>query len=258
MSVARYPVPDSWTDRRGQFLFSIGLFAVFTMLCAMWTIRVLAVGELPTVLVSIPLGIGAGALAVNAYRVRIAERVAPRCVWSAAGLIVLPDAKSRTLANAGIGALGIAGTAFAVLAPLHLIDLELSGGQRLIFSIAAAVAAATALTHLLMLARHGSPRVQLGANTITIFDGMRRLDLPWDNIATIKDHPEAGRSHTGHTICVVPVSGRAYNFEQSGSYTPGGIGLFWMLRFYWSTPEARAELGDGRAAERYLAGRFPV
>lgn len=41
-------------------------------------------------------------------------------------------------------------------------------------------------------------------------------------------------------------------------YAPNGAALFWMIRYYWLTPAARGELGNGVAVHRLRAGQFPA
>ncbi|MDY6810884.1 MAG: hypothetical protein SW127_18035 [Actinomycetota bacterium] len=229
---------------------------VMGLLCVNWLIRTLANGEPLTSLIAFGASIFTFGLAANMYRTKISKSVIPRVDVVNGTTVLEPDSRCAYYVLAAVCGMILSGTLFAVLAPLHRVDLELTDGQRLFFSVGAAFVAALCVPALIRSLRHGGPRITLDSNHLDLYNGKHWTSFRWDDIDAILDYVPHGKSNTGCPITIVAVDGRAFTLETPDSYTHGGITLFWMLRHYWLTPEDRDELADGRAAERFLSARF--
>ncbi|GAC69208.1 hypothetical protein [Gordonia soli] len=250
--------PGRWSDKTKRFQISVVVFAGFAVLCVNWAVQTAVRGELMTTAVAVGLGSFVVALTANAVRVRFRRSVVPRATLSDDATVIRPDARCVRVLIIGCFGLIVSGTLFAILAPLNRIDLELSGGQRLVFTFVSAFAVCATVPWLIRSAWRGGPRIDLSPEGVDFHVDGKGASFRWDDVVAIIDHIPNGKSNTGHPITIIGDSDRTYTFDGADSYTPGGAALFWFLRFYWLTPDGRAELAGGRAVERYLAEELPA
>ena len=249
--------PSRWRGPSKWMVAGMVFFVAAVPFCLNWAVRALLNGNALTSLVAVGLGVSLCGYAAAGYRL-YRRRVIPRATSTSDGTIVEPDYVSRRIMSTTFCGLILSGVLFAVLAPQDKVDLDLSDGQRLFFSIGALLVAILCVPALIGSAFRDGPRIALRRQGVDFYSGRRWTTFQWDEIQAILDYIPEGKSNTGHPITVIATDDRQFTLDTPDSYTPGGTALFWMLRYYWLTSDARDELADGRAVTRYLESRFEM
>jgi hypothetical protein len=135
-----------------------------------------------------------------------------------------------------------------------MIAIEAPGKDERYFVIACGIATLIGTFSLRQLARHRSASfLRMTIDGIETGNTMTTAVRSWDEIADITDRPRNAGRPNGATY-LVTADGRTRELP-SHWYTPGGIAIHALVRFYWEHPEARDELTDGRALARLEAER---
>lgn len=105
-------------------------------------------------------------------------------------------------------------------------------------------------------ARGGVGYVKLTLSGVEIADILHTKFVAWHEVAAVDDEGQSKR--TRKPVVLVRADGTEHVIDGADFYVPEGVGLYWMVRHYWSHPDDRAELADGRALQRLSKGQFEV
>lgn len=118
------------------------------------------------------------------------------------------------------------------------------------------VGAVLGLGAMARAARRPRPGLRLSSAGIEFHDAVTAFTLPWPDIVNITGTGVQGKNL--RPIIFWPRGGEPAVIANASLYAPNGAALFWMIRYYWLTPAARGELGNGVAVQRLRAGHFPA
>ncbi|MEZ0342459.1 hypothetical protein ACAG25_21060 [Mycobacterium sp. pV006] len=186
-----------------------------------------------------------------------AGRMPPRTTADATGFWVAPDRRFTITVFIGIVAFIPSGVLFTFLVPLGWIDLPLNAGMRIFGSIAFGMVTFIGIAGLIVAGRRGEAgHVKLTPAMVENTDILSTRLFEWDDIDDVADHATTRKAH--RAVVLRLRDGREEIISMADVYLPGGAALYWLVRHYWRHPEDRAELADGRVAQRLREGRFDL
>lgn len=118
------------------------------------------------------------------------------------------------------------------------------------------VGAVMGLGAMVRAGRRPRPGLRLSSAGVEFHDAVTAFTLPWSDVVNITGTGVEGKNL--RPIIFWPRGGGPAVIANASLYAPNGATLFWMVRYYWLTPAARGELGNGVAVQRLRAGQFPV
>lgn len=177
-------------------------------------------------------------------------RIRPRCEKNTTGTVVRPDRTVDVIFQVAAASECLAMGLYAIFTPLGMVHIPVPGGMRHYFLIAAAIAAVWGFPSLLkMFCRGGVSSLRLTAEGFEIRQGLSSAKGAWEEVQAITARPPRGPMPLRGTIFIVFSDGQSRSLA-ADSYTPGGHALREWVRFYWTHPDRRVELTDGRALGR--------
>lgn len=230
-------------------VFLIVLFAPLGVFCLVWTAIYCLRMEFPSAVVS--FGFALFTLCFVALLLVVGRRtVRPRTVSDADGLMIRPDARvDYLLIGATTGAF-VGMLTYAICAPRDLIAIALPRNDEKYYVITCAIAVVVGMFSLRqIILRRGTNYLKLTEDGLEMGSTMTSMMRCWTAVTDIADRPEKARHSTGATY-IKTSDGRTRDIP-SDWYTPDGRILRELIRFYWQHPEARGELADGRAVNRF-------
>lgn len=232
-------------------IFLSALFAPFGVFCLAWTAIYLHRSQFPSALVS--FGFAVFALSFVALLVVVARRtVQPRPGTDNGGLLIRPDVRVDCLLIGATAGAFLAMLAYAIFAPMDLIDIAVPRNDEKYYVVACAMAVVVGMfTVKQIVVRRGASYLRLTEDGLEMGNTMTSAVRLWTAVTDISDRPEKADHATGATY-VRTADGRTRDVP-SDWYTPGGAALREFIRFYWQHPEARDELADRRSVERFAA-----
>jgi hypothetical protein len=209
------------------------------------TVGVGAVVAFPLVLVAVMVFVAGGFTSLRAG-------------YDATGTKLRADATFEWTGYLGFVAFIIGGTVLAIFLPRGMIDLSATRGWRLAASILLVPAVVFALRALFTAyKRGGAGYVKLTPAGLDIANIFFTEIVEWDDIVKVADHSEQ-KKNTRKAIVLGLKDGSERVIDGLDFYVPRGTALYWMIQHYWSHPDDRGELVDGRALQRLEQGRFEV
>ncbi|MDO2384335.1 hypothetical protein QRB41_13095 [Mycobacterium avium subsp. hominissuis] len=112
------------------------------------------------------------------------------------------------------------------------------------------------LVAMVRAGRRPRPGLRLSSAGVEFHDAVTAFTLPWSDVVNITGTGVQGKNL--RPIILWPHGGQPAVIANASLYAPNGAALFWMIRYYWLTPAARGELGNGVALQRLRAGQFPA
>jgi hypothetical protein len=144
---------------------------------------------------------------------------------------------------------------FVVFAPQGRIDIPMSRGMQIFSPVLMACALFMIAGALISIIRRGGAGfLRLSPAGVENVNPKITTFVAWDDVSGITASAE---KRTRKAIVLSRRDGPEEIIEGLTAYVPGG-GLYWMIQHYWSHPDDRGELVDGRALERLSTGRFDV
>jgi hypothetical protein len=177
------------------------------------------------------------------------HKVKPRVQLADGGTMIRPDRRVDSLLMAAtFGAFG-AMACYAVFAPLDMIAIRAPRGDERYFVLACAAAVLVGVFSLRqIIRRRGTSYVHLTVDGLEMGNTMSSADRSWDEVTDVADRPQTARKSAGTTY-ITTTDGRTRELPTDW-YTPNGSALRELIRLYWTHPESRDELTDGRARTR--------
>jgi hypothetical protein len=230
-------------------VFFFGLLGGLALLCVVWAVVSFGRGEYPTCVAVSALSAAFFGLAAAVARI-LSGRVAARTIFNDEGTLIRPDRVVDGLFQfMSIGTF-IASVTYAIFAPQGKIDIALPPGNHQIFLIIAIGGAISGVPSLWrMFKRGGFGYIRLAPSDFELAQGLSSARGEWDDITDISDR-RRGKSVPIRATLFVVNKARQTRAVAIDSYTPGGVALRQLVRYYWINPDRRGELIDGRAIER--------
>jgi hypothetical protein len=172
------------------------------------------------------------------------------------GMTLRPDRRLGIFV-AVAGAFFIPGAALIVVfVPRGAIDIPMSRGMQIFSPILMACALFTAIAGTItVMKRGGLGYLRVSPSGLENTSPRFAAFVAWDDVVRIEDSAE---KRTRKAIVLCRKDGGEEIVEGLHWYVPGGAALYWMIQHYWSHPDDRGELVDGRGLERLSEGRFDV
>jgi hypothetical protein len=186
----------------------------------------------------------------------ICGRVLTRCTWDSTGTTFWPDRGfTRVLVVAAL-VLIPAGVLFVVLMPLGVLDLPADRGLQAVTGplLIGSATVAAVVGVFKAWQRGGIGYLTLSPEGIDDANILATKSYDWDDMAEIQGSPSKGKGR--NTIVLVLRDGDEAAIQGAHGYVPSGVPLYWMVQYYFSHPDMRSELTDGRAVERLNRGLF--
>jgi hypothetical protein len=246
--------PANWRDNQRVLLWLSIVTAAIFVPALVWGVVVLLRGEFLTAIVMWALG-GAPILMMSSVCWVASSRGALRVSHDRLGTMLLPDRMFSAAVYGGLAAMVVGGTLYVILLMLGELALPMTRGWQLFSPVLVSSVVLVGILGLLSAWRRGGVgHVEVGPAGIDIANIVSTKSVKWDQVVDVRDSTEEKR--TRKAIVLVLDDGTEEVIDGADFYVPQGAGLYWMVRHYWMNAEQRAELVDGRAAERLEAGRF--
>ena len=147
------------------------------------------------------------------------------------------------------------GVLFIIFVPQGRIDLAMSRGMQIFSPVLMACALFIIVGGLISIIRRGGAGfLRLSPAGVENANAKFTTFVAWDDVSGVMASAE---KRTRKAIVLCRRDGHEEVVEGLTGYVPGG-GLYWMIQHYWSHPDDRGELVDGRALQRLEQGRFEV
>ena len=231
------------------------VFGAMGALCVWWGVVSLIRGAYPSALVVSGFAVFCVGM-IAMMTIVSTENVTARVEHDEAGTTLRPDRRVDGLLTAAtMGAFG-ALVLFAILTPLGMMQIPLPPGNRQYFVVAAIVGAVLGLRSVRQIAVHrGMSSLRMTVEGLELGTSTSTVERQWKDVSSVADTlPDGRRPINGGTTYITTTDGRTRALA-SDWYTPGGQALRALVLLYWQHPELRAELTDGRAAERLAMGQ---
>lgn len=256
MSLLSLPDPEQWSTGGRRLLRVTIAGTVFVALSVYFGTRHLLRGETPSALVLFGIGV-TFALALSAVHLVARGRTTLRVSVDSTGTTLRADRVFCVLMTLAL-AMAIPVGGIVVIATLTG-DLELftSARDRIASVLMMGAATLVAARGLLSAWRRGGlGSVKLTPDGVEVADILRTTAVAWNDVVAVDDHSVSKK--TRKAVVLRHSDGTETTIDGADFYVPNGAGLYWMVRHYRECAEERGELGDGRALQRLLDGRFEV
>ncbi|WP_101951890.1 hypothetical protein [Mycobacterium sp. 3519A] len=176
--------------------------------------------------------------------------VSPRVEVDGTGTTFRPDRGIDISVQVSIAGLVVASALIAVLAPLGRLDVPVPPVMRHSLLPASCVIVAFGVPVLWRFVRRGSSRyLRLTPGGFELAQRWRPVSVDWHQVADISDRAPGQHQSTLGAVVFVLSDGN-FAMLPAQAMTPNGSALRQLIRFYWTHPESRDELTDGRARTR--------
>lgn len=256
MSVLELPEPPGWRGGR-RFLVvivTVGIGVAVGLACL--GVAAVGRGSYLTAVVFIGLAIvwllGMTAIALVGF-----GRATARTTSDATGFTVWPDRRFTIIGLVSTVPTIASCLPLAVFGPFGVIDMPDSRYFRGVLPGLAGFAVFTTILSLVTAwRRKGIGHVKLTPSVVENADVLKIRVFDWDDVVDVADHAESKKAR--RAVVLRMRDGHEEIITIADIYLPRGAALYWLVRHYWRHPEDRAELVDGRAAERLRDGRFDL
>lgn len=223
---------------------TIGLF------CVVWTFRLFEQGHYLSM--SVVGGFAVFAFGLLSMRVIVALRwVQPRVEYGVRGILVRPDLKVDLLVLMSTLAGFVSMLLYAIFGSFGKAELPGPARDQTWFVLMSAAGVIVGLPSLRRIVTQGGMGcLRLSDSGIEVRDAYSRTEYAWDELSGVSDQSRHRQwAHPRGTSYLTTSDGRT-RVLASDWYTPDGLALRRLLRFYWQHPECRDELTDDRPAQR--------
>jgi hypothetical protein len=246
MTTVGLPAPPHWRDRVALYVLGVvmmGAGAAFFAACAgsaaartHWLAGVIAACASGALLVPtcscVVLRLGRTQVRAHYDSAGTVLRPAPTRAWFGVALVLLIAACALYLIYRGtVGA-----------------DLPAVTDGRLGLLIVLLVISVVVLAAALWGIGRDIGRLTISPAGIEYVESRGVTTMRWDDLADIDDKAPTGKAF--RPIVFIGKDASTTVIYNSALYGVNSAALYWMLRSYWRTPAARAELADGRALDR--------
>ena len=181
-------------------------------------------------------------------------RVTPRIQCDSEGTTFRPDPGVDIPMQAAVIGAVVACVLITILLPMGKLAIPVPPNMRYSLPFMAGVLAITGAPMACRNMLRGSMSyLRLTAEGFEIAQGWGHQGAEWALVESVASDSRNQKAPTPSAIVFV-MSDKTELTVSAGTYTPAGAALRELVRHYWQHPESRAELTDGRAADR-LAGR---
>jgi hypothetical protein len=183
-------------------------------------------------------------------------KVTPRGDVDDAGTTFRPDRGIDVPVQVSLVGLVVAGALIAIFAPLGKLDVPVPHTMRFSLPFVGGVVAVTGAPIVWRNLRRGSTKyLRLTPGGFELVQGWRPQRGDWAYVEDVTDQAPEQTASTPSAIVVVMSDASAPTMA-AASFTPDGVALRELVRFYWLNPDRRGELTDGRAHTRLADERF--
>lgn len=254
MSVLRMPEPSGWARAGRPLLRATVAGLAISVFPVVYFVRSLLRESYPTAIILAGMSLGPAILLIALQFVH-RGRTLLRAEHASTGTVMLLDSRIAKSLMISLGLVAVSLLASAVSIQIGEFDLVMSRGQAVWFTCIAGFGGLFGLVGLYTVwQRGGVGYVELAPNGIEIANAVQTDFVVWDEIVEVADSTEEKR--TRRAVVLRLREGDEKVIDGADFYVPGGATLYWMIRHYWSHPEDRSELVDGRAMERLRNGQF--
>jgi hypothetical protein len=177
------------------------------------------------------------------------RKVKPRVRREDGGIMLRPDRRVDNLLMASTFGAFLGMACYAAFAPLDMIAIRVPRNDVRYFVFACAAATLVGVFSLVqIIRRRGTSYVRMTLDGFELGNTVNSAEGHWDEVRDVGDRAQRARRPSGTTY-ITTADGRT-RVLPTDWYTPGGLALRELVRFYWKHPEDREELTDGRAVQR--------
>lgn len=258
MSVLKWPEPSGWsTSRRRLILVSLSGLVIVSASAALG-VRALLRGEYANAvgfsgLCPLPVVTVLWLFSVQCGRTSL------RTEYDPTGTTLRPDRRFTVATCVGLIVFVCAMALLFVLIRTGKLD-DVSTMIRGVRTSAQALTVVGVTVGILGLItawrRGGVGYVKLTPSGCDLADIAHTDSIAWNDITDITDTSASKKTRKAVVFCLR--DGGEKILDGADFYVPNGVGLYWMVRRYWRRPQDRAELTDGRAADRLREQQFPL
>lgn len=256
MSVLDLPEPPGWRGGRRFLVVGVTAFVVAAAVFAYLGLAAAGRGNYLTAIVFIGLALSE-LLAISSIALAGLGRTTARTTSEATGFTVWPDRRFSVIILVSIVVAIPSCLLLAIFAPLGAIDMP---DNRYLRGVLPGLAGFAVFTSILCLItawrRKGIGHIKLTPVAVENADMLKTRVFDWDDVVDVDDHAESKKAR--RAVVLRMRDGHEEIITIADIYLPRGAALYWLVRHYWRHPEDRAELVDGRAAERLRDGRFDL
>jgi hypothetical protein len=214
-------------------------------------------GEYVTAVVAVGVSAFCFGLIIPLVKV-VRGNVTPHGTFDGAGTTIRPDSGIDIPVQIALLGLVVACALIAVLAPLGKLDIPMPSSVRFSAPFTSGLIVVTTAPMLWRNVLRGSTKyLRLTPDGFEMVQGWRSQSGDWAQVVEVTEAAPGQSAPTPNTIVVVVSDGSAPTMA-AASYTPNGVALRQLVRFYWLKPTQRSELTDGRALKRFRDEQFGV
>ncbi|QZT60573.1 hypothetical protein [Mycolicibacterium austroafricanum] len=247
------PPPPNWRPNLTAWTwFGVVVFVVGALYCVVRAATSVAQGSTLGALIAGGLAVMCvGGLAAFAVTFTVSAAHYRESVDSATTLRVNPAIAvlyGIALAGAVLGS-----SLYVTFSTRESVRVLFGGG--VVFRSLMAALLALSLLGLIGLVRSREPgRLSLTPAGVEHANLLGSRSAVWDQITDIAD---AAGNRAMNPIVITVRDAKPIVVSNADRYGDGGPAVYWMVRHYWSHPDDRDELTDGRALARLREGQFP-
>lgn len=222
------------------------LFGAIGTIAAILAARSVVRGEYLTAVAALGASAFCFGLIIPLVKV-VRGKVTARGAFDGAGTTIRPDRGIDLPVQVSLLGLIVASAIIAVLAPLGKLDIPVPPFMRLPLPFVSAVIVVTGGPMLWRNLRRGSTRyLRLTPDGFEVVQGWRSASGDWEQVEDVTDEVPGQQAPTPGAVVFV-MSDESAPTSAAQSMTPDGSAIRELVRFYWTHPESRDELTDGRA-----------
>lgn len=248
------PEPPGWARAERRVLLATVAGLCISVPPEVYAVRLVFHGSYPTAIMLFGFGLFP-LIVVVALQFVHRGWTTLRAEHASTGTVMLLD---RWVAGTFVFGLGVGAAtmlAMAVAIRFGTLDMPMSRGQAIWAFCLTVFAGLFNLAALYTLwQRGGVAYVELAPDGVEMANVVKTEFVRWDEVVEVTDRTEEQK--TIRAVVLRLREGDEKVLDGLDFYVPGGATLYWMVRHYWSHPEDRSELVDGRAMERLRNGQF--
>lgn len=237
--------------RSSVVIWSALVFGAFAVFAAMVACLQLVKSEYLSALVALGGSIFCLGFVVPAFK-SVPGRVKPRVRSDSGGTTFLPDRGIEIPLQVGLSGALTSSVLIVILMPLGRLAIPVPPNMRYALPFTASFLVVGIAPMLLRNLRRGSmSHLRLTEQGFEFLQGWRPQSADWSSVENVISEAPQPKKSPPSAIVFILADDKVLTFTAS-AYTPGGVALRSLVRFYWQHPEARDELTDGRASQRLL------